>query len=334
MGFFSGADLAIAVSRAGGLGQIGAVFDMGELDTHLTQVSTSLTRHNGLLPVGVGLLPFITKLDEALPVLAKHKPAVVWLFAAPALDDFATWASRIRTATPGSQLWIQVGSVAAALHVAGTAKPDVICVQGLDAGGHGFEKGASLISLLPEVADALAQAGQGDIHLVAAGGITEGRSVVAALALGAQGVVMGTRFLAAPEIQMHVGYRAALLAAVDGGQSTVRCKLFDELRGPNIWPDIYDGRGLVTESFTDHAEGLNIDEVRRRLAEDVKAGNAGFGTAGKGRATVWAGTGVGLVTREQPAAEIVEEVRDAAAKVLANVKRRLVAGKVWLGCVQ
>ena len=323
MGGFAGADLAIAVTRAGGLGLIGAVYDMKELDDNLTKVNQALDRHNGLLPVGVGVLPFVTKIDEAMPRPEKHKPAVIWLFAAKELSDYATWADRARTASPNSQVWVQVGSVDAALKVAASAQPSVICVQGLDAGGHGFEKGAGITSLLPEISDALEQAGHGNIALVAAGGIAEGRGAAAALALGAEGVVMGTRFLSAPETTMHAGYRAAVLAASDGGQSTVRCKLFDELRGPNIWPGAYDGRGLVTESFSDHVKGAKIDEIRRLYAEAIKAEDAGFGQGGKGRATVWAGTGVGLVTRVQPAAEIVEEVRSVAIVALKKAGSRL-----------
>src|SRR5437763_563577 len=78
-------------------------------------------------------------------------------------------------------------------------KPDVLVMQGLDAGGHGWEKGAGVISLVPEAVDALEENGFAHIHVLAAGGIVDGRGVAAALALGAEGVVMGTRFLGALE---------------------------------------------------------------------------------------------------------------------------------------
>ncbi|TKA77567.1 hypothetical protein B0A55_06634 [Friedmanniomyces simplex] len=323
MGGHAGGDLAIAVTRAGGLGQIGAVYDMNELASHLAKVEQSLPRHDDLLPVGVGLLPFVLKLDEALPVLERYRPAVVWLFAAKELEDYAVCAERIRSVTPMSQIWIQVGSVAAAVSIAELCKPDVMCVQGIDAGGHGFEKGAGIISLLPEVADALTVAGHGGIPLVASGGITDGRGAAAAFALGAQGVVMGTRFLSAPETQLHPAYRKAILAARDGGQNTVRAKLFDELRGPNIWPLPYDGRSIVTESYTEHAGGAGIEEIRRLHAEGLKAEDGGYGLDGKGRTAMWAGTGVGLVKREQPAAEIVEEVRRQVVEMLDKARSRL-----------
>ena len=322
MGGFAGAELSTAVTKAGGLGQIGAVNDMNNLDSQLDKVGQALDHVDGLLPIGVGMLVFITKLEEAIPVLEKHKPAVVWLFAAKELDDYATWAKRLRSALPKSQVWVQVGSVDAALKVAKTVKPDVLCIQGSDAGGHGYEKGAGIISLVPEVSDALAANGH-DIPLVAAGGIVDGRGAAAALALGAQGVVMGTRFIAAPETNVHSLYQEALLAASDGGQSTTRSKLFDNLRGPNIWPVAYDGRSIVMESFEDHESGVDIEEIRRKHNEAVKAEDAGFGVDRKGRAAIWAGTAVGIVKKVQPAAEIVEEVRDAARKALEAVNSKL-----------
>ncbi|KAK5109830.1 hypothetical protein LTR85_002044 [Meristemomyces frigidus] len=325
MAGFATAPLATAVTHAGGLGFIGSALDMSALSDELTAASQALPRQpNGLLPLGVGLLTFIADPEKALPILAKFKPAVVWLFAAKELSDYSTWTQKVRAATPKSQIWIQVGSVAAALTVASQCKPDALCIQGIDAGGHGFSSGAGIISLLPEVADALAAAGHSSIPLVAAGGISCGRSAAAAFTLGAQGIVMGTRFLSASETHMpHPGYRQAVLSASDGGQTTTRAKLFDELRGPSIWPGAYDGRSIVMESFTDHAAGVEIGEVRQLHAEALKTEGGGFGVDGKGRAVVWAGTGVGLVKKEQAAGEIVGEVRREVVETLEKVRSRL-----------
>jgi len=138
------------------------------------------------------------------------------------------------------------------------------------------------------------------------------------------GVVVGTRFLAAKETRVHPVYQKAVLAASDGGQSTTRSKLFDNLRGPNPWPLAYDGRSLVVESFLEHERGVDIEEIRRKHNEALKGPDAGFGEGGKdGRAAIWAGTGVGMVKEVQPAGEIVEEMRSEAAKVLASVSARL-----------
>ncbi|KAF2159035.1 hypothetical protein M409DRAFT_71284 [Zasmidium cellare ATCC 36951] len=294
MGGIAQADLAIAVSKAGGLGQIGVDYNLEAFKTRLSQVEDALGRHNGLLPIGVGFLSFIVNSDAAVDIVGKFKPAVVWVFAANALDDYTGWAEEI-----------QVGNVEAALRVAEGARPDVLCVQGADAGGHGFEKEAGIISLLPEISDALAEAGH-DITAVAAGGIADGRAGAAALNLGAQGVVLGTRFLSAPETKW---------------QSTVRAKLFDELRGPNRWPNAYDGRSIRMKSFEEYKDGVDIDEIRKRHAEAIKGPDAGFGA--EGRTAMWAGSGVGLVKKEQPAAEIVGEIRQGIVEAMDTARTRL-----------
>lgn len=352
MGGFAGGALAAAVTQAGGLGQIGAVMDMDELERELKLAKEALSKNSSeasslpststsTLPVGVGLLPFVLQLDTALPVLEKYPPAVVWLFAAKELDDYAAWTQRLRAALPHTSVWIQVGSASAALRVAqaGTqgsdsfstsqARPDALIVQGSDAGGHGFERGASIVSLIPETIDLLRSNGLSSIPILAAGGIADARGAAAAFALGASGVVLGTRFLAARETTVpHEAYRASVLAARDGANSTVRSKLFDNVRGPNIWPEPYDGRSLVTASYTDFAEkGVSIDEVRRLHEEASKRVDRGFGSGSgsgeTGRANVWAGASVGLVNRLEDAKDIVDEVRNGVAEVLAETRARL-----------
>ncbi|KAI7316028.1 inosine monophosphate dehydrogenase [Hortaea werneckii] len=320
MAGFANAPLATAVYQAGGLGFVGSADDMLALSNNLSQIENAVPRHDGLLPIGVGFLPFVAKREEALPVLNRYRPAAVWLFAAKHVSDYATWVEGIRNQSPGSQVIIQVGSVSAALQIAQEAHPDALCIQGLDAGGHGLEKGAGITTLFPEVSDALDSAGYGDMPLLASGGIVCGRSAAAALALGAGGVVMGTRFLAATETTMHPAYRAAILAACEGAESTVRSKLFDELRGPNIWPGEYDGRSLIMESWKDHLNGVSLDEVRKSHAEAVKAEDRGYAVDGKGRAAIWAGSGVGLVRKEQSAAAIMEDVRREMEEAFQKVR--------------
>jgi nitronate monooxygenase len=153
--------------------------------------------------------------------------------------------------------------------------------------------------------------------LVAAGGILESRTAAAALALGASGVVMGTRYLAAPEANIMQGYRSDVLAANDGGQQTERTKLYDQLRGTTDWPAEYGGRGVLNHSYYDHAKGMSFEENKRLHDEALKKGDAGWGE--KGRLTTYAGTGVGLATREQSAAEITEEVREGVRKIFGDM---------------
>jgi nitronate monooxygenase len=326
MAGFAGGKLASAVTLAGGLGMIGGLLSMDDVRKELS-IAVEAFKDNPVLsasptlPVGVGFLPFVLKLTNVLPVLEDFKPAVVWLFVPKDLDDYAEWVPAIRKASPDSWIWIQLGSVAAALHVAKIARPDVLCLQGADAGGHGFEKGASIVSLLPEASDALAAEGFSDLPLVASGGIVDGRGVAAALALGVEGIVMGTRFLASKEVNVHPIYQAALLEAQDGGQVTTRSKLFDQLHGPNIWPELYDGRGLVAQSHKDFANGMSLEEIQRLHNEATAGEDNGFKTGLQGRAAIWAGTGVGLVKEVQSASEIVQKVREEAKDVLIRTAR-------------
>lgn len=137
MGGIAVAELAIAVTKAGGLGQIGAVNDLKDLEVQLQKVDAALSRHNGLLPIGLGLLTFAMDLEATLPFVEKYKPAVVWLFAEHDFNDYAVWAERLRKVSSESQIWIQHGSVEGAVEIARRARPDVLSMQGSDAGGHG-----------------------------------------------------------------------------------------------------------------------------------------------------------------------------------------------------
>ncbi|KAI0185793.1 hypothetical protein EV127DRAFT_440680 [Xylaria flabelliformis] len=332
----AGTPLATAVTGTGGIGMIG-VDDAAGLGAQLEDASnifgsssspsssssslnpaaSAFYQETRLLPIGVGLLVFHVKtLDPVLPTLRQHPPALVWLFAAPSLPDYAVWTSALRAALPTTKIWIQVGTSSAAVEVARTAAPDVIVVQGSDAGGHGFARSASVISLLPETTALFAAAAEKELSsapiLVAAGGIVNGKGVAAALSLGAAGVVMGTAFLAAQETMLHPAYRAAVLAARDGATATVRASLFDELRGPNVWPDAYDGRALATQSYREWITGEEIGVLREKVAEAVKCEDKGFG----GRAPVWAGAGVGLVNEVRKAGDIVVSVREGARAAL------------------
>ncbi|KAJ4374825.1 hypothetical protein N0V83_001903 [Neocucurbitaria cava] len=327
MAGFAGGKLASAVTLAGGLGFVGGLSDMKALRKELQIVSEAFTSSPTLstsrttVPVGLGVLPFIQNLEDVVPVIGDFKPAAVWLFATKSLDDYAVWASAVRKVSPETNIWIQVGSVSAALYIARTARPDVLVLQGADAGGHGFEKGAGIISLLPEASDTLATDGYSHILLVAAGGIVEGRGAAAALALGAQGVVMGTGFLAAQEINIHPNYQASILEAQDGGQVTTRSKVFDELNGPNLWPKEYDGRSLIVQSHKDHVEGLGLEEIQRLHKEAVGEDDKGYKTGLQGRAAIWAGTGVGLVKKVESAKDIVEDLRRDVKEILGRVAR-------------
>ncbi|KAL5594647.1 uncharacterized protein BROUX77_007994 [Berkeleyomyces rouxiae] len=317
--------LAVAVTQAGGLGQIGFTGDPALLDRELSSARRHLhpppqpQSHDAEapqqpLPVGAGIIVFGASPEAFMPVLAQHAPAVVWLSFGSAAE-LQHWTASIRQHTPQSKVWIQLGSVRAALEAARLCKPDALVLQGSDAGGHGHAGGSSIVPLLPEVADALRAAGLPALPLVAAGGIMDGRGAAAALALGAAGVVMGTRFLGAAEASVPVRFRKLVLEAVDGGESTARSRAFDAMWGTNVWPETYDGRCLKNAMYRHVSGGMSHAEARAKLYE-AASGAAGRGLDAQDTMSVWAGAGVGLVNQVQTAADIVGEVR---ADVLQTV---------------
>src|SRR5262249_52043268 len=115
---------------------------------------------------------------------------------------------------------------------------DIIIAQGTEAGGHGG--GRSTLPLVPAVVDMVASS-QRNVPVVAAGGITAGRGLAAALMLGADGVMMGTRFSVASESLASPGIKARMVAA--SGDDTLRTTIFDIARGYS-WPKEYTGRAI------------------------------------------------------------------------------------------
>lgn len=320
------APLATAVSQAGGLGFLGAGTDVRDLKKELQRAADLLERgpvkgaSADILPIGVGFINWGVDLDTALEALQDHTPAAVWFFAPKRNEDLIEWTAKIRELSRNkTQIWIQIGTVTDAVQVAKMCKPDVLVVQGADAGGHGLAQGAGIISLLPEVVDALHQIGSGHISLIAAGGIVEGRGTAACLALGASGVALGTRFLASEEASIAKGYQGDILRTADGGLKTVRTSVYDVLRGTTGWPDKYNGRGIVNRSFLDAQGGKPMDENKQLYEDALARGDQGWGD--DGRLTAYAGSGVGLIKELMPAQKIVKEVRQDANQTLSKIAR-------------
>lgn len=323
--------LAVAGSRAGGFGFLAGGFDLTNLESDLAEASRLLlllqqssdkvvTAPEGVLPIGVGFQNWGCDLQLAVAAVEKYPPAAVWFFAPRRLADLLPWAREIRAATGGrTKVWVQVGSVAQALEVAKTTKPDVLVLQGSDAGGHGLAHSASVVSLVPEVVDALAEE-RLRIPVIAAGGISEGRGVAAALTLGASGVALGTRFLACKEATIAKGYQNEVVRVHDGGVSTVRTKLYDVLRGIVDWPNAYDGRGATNRSYIDAQSGISNEENKQMYEEEMQKGDEGWGA--EGRMTTYVGTGVGLVTDVQSAEEILKELSTDAMLALKKTVAR------------
>ena len=324
MRIFAGPALATSITKAGGIGFMGPGAKPSELDTFLSEakflLGPSIKTSNNLLPVGIGFQTFSADLSLASQAIRKHRPCAVWLFVPrDGQKELDAWSEMIRKVSPETKVWIQVGSVTQAAQAARSAfPPDVLVIQGIDAGGHGLAKGAGIISLLPEVANELVDL---DVPLIAAGGIVEGRGVAAALSLGAVGVAMGTRFLAAKEAKISKGYQGDILRTKDGGQNTVRTTLYDELAGRTDWPSGYDGRNVVNRSLLDHVSGVEFEENKKRYQEASKNGDDGWGE--DGRMTAYVGSAVGLVKEVIGAEEIVEAARNQARASLEKARATL-----------
>jgi nitronate monooxygenase len=322
--------LAANVTKAGDLGFIAGGTRLDTLEIAL-QETAKLTRtlnshRKDTIPIGVGFQLFNSKPSTATAAFSKLAPAVAWLFAPAKAADLAEWARGIREATAGkTHIWVQIGTVAEARLAVELAEPEVLVVQGSDAGGHGLARSASVISLVPEVKDMLASIGRADLPILAAGGITDGRGVAAALALGAAGVVMGTRFLAASEAGIAAGWQNEITRLGDGGVSTTRSTLCDRLKETKGWPAWYDGRAAINKGHEDEKGGMTDDANVALYKDELKRGDSAWGS--HGRMVTYAGTGVGLIHDVKPAAAIVKDVRSQARACLERVAETYGRGK-------
>ncbi|ESZ90981.1 hypothetical protein SBOR_8644 [Sclerotinia borealis F-4128] len=318
--------LATNVSRAGGIGFLAGGNNASDLDRKLT-ITTSLFSAatpqrpelmcSGRLPIGIGFQNWDCKINVAVEATEKHKPSAIWLYAPKRTEDLKEWAREVRSVSDDTvSVWVQVGTVKEAMYVIDAANPDVLAIQGTDAGGHGLARSASIISLLPEVADALVDRGASRPPLLAAGGIMDGRGVAAALCLGATESVMGTKFLAAEEAGIPSGWQKELVKAVDGGVSTGRSTLCDRLKTIVGWPAQYDGRALLNKGHEDEKAGMTDEENVRLYREELKKGDETWGS--HGRMIAYAGTGVGLIRHVTLAEKIVEDVSEEGLGIISN----------------
>ncbi|KAJ5834879.1 Aldolase-type TIM barrel [Penicillium robsamsonii] len=317
MKVMSGPALAVAVSRSGGLGFIGpgaktqdTSDDLEKASSLIRQGASTIPTPGSTLPVGIGYQLWADDINVAVDAIKKHKPCAAWLYAPrQGPKEYDDWSSKIRQASPGTQIWIQIGTVKEAKELLRNLElPDVVVVQGAESGGHGRAKdGMGLMALFPEVADAMAGS---QIPLFAAGGIADGRGVAAAMCLGASGVTMGTRFLAASEARISRGYQDEVVRAADGAVSTTRTLLYNQLRGTFGWPEEYSPRTILNKSFVEQQEGKSFEELKRLHDEAVKTGDKGWGP--EGRLATYAGASVGLIHDVKNAEDIVHGIREDA----------------------
>ena len=304
----TGPELVAAVSNAGGFGILQAQLCPPALLREQIKYLRTLTDK----PFGVNFVLHFPHRDGIQVCLEERVAALSFFWGDP-----TEFVGPARDA--GLAVIHQVGSVEAAV-LARRAGVDVIIAQGVEAGGH-VAGTISTMALVPRVVDAVAPT-----LVLAAGGIADPRGLVAALCLGADGVVMGTRFLATPEANAHPAYKDKLVAATE--EHTVRTILFG-----NSWPDaphrtlttpfVEQWLGRESETQDSRPDAPIIGHTRiagqeipvRRFVSIPPNQNA---TGDIDSMVLLAGQSVGLVSEIKPAGEVVREMMQGAQELISR----------------
>jgi nitronate monooxygenase len=300
MGVMAGGRLAAAVTNAGGLGIIGAGYGDAEW------IERQFAAANGAR-VGCGFITWSMARDPSLleQVLAKRPAALMLSFGA-----IEPHASIIKA--QGVPLICQVQSMKY-LREAVDAGADIIVAEGCEAGGHSGLRG--VFTLVPEAADYLAKHAP-DTVLVAAGGVGDGRGLAAALMLGADGVLVGTRFIAAIESEAPEGFRQAIIRA--DGDSTMKSNSVDVAR-KRYWPNAEFVVRVLKNGFVAKWHGRerelekSIDVEFERFWDAFRAGDAE-------NSGVLMGEVSGIIRDAPPVAEIINRMILQACELLGTGK--------------
>lgn len=195
----SGWELASAVSNAGGLGVIGSGSMYPDvLEEHVIKCKKATDK-----PFAVNLPMLYPDIDKHIETIIKHEVPIVFTSA----GNPKTWTKHLKD--HGKVVVHVVSSVKFALK-AEEAGVDAIVAEGFEAGGHNGREETTTLCLIPDVASKLS------IPVIAAGGIGSGRAMLAAMNLGADGVQMGSRFVASTESSAHEMFKQAVVNAKEG----------------------------------------------------------------------------------------------------------------------
>ncbi|HKN29250.1 MAG TPA: nitronate monooxygenase [Roseiarcus sp.] len=307
----TGVELVAAVSNAGGFGILQAqLCPPARLRDEIKSLRALTSR-----PFGVNFVLHFPH-EDGVRVCIEERVGALSLF----WGDPTPFIEPARQA--GVSIIVQVGSVDDAIRAA-RAGADVIIAQGIEAGGHGSGS-VSTIVLVPRVVDAVAPT-----IVLASGGVADARGVVAALALGADGVTMGTRFLATPEANAHALYKQSLVAASE--EDTVRTILFG-----NGWPNAphralrtrFVETWLPSESETQSSD-VNDPPIGETSIAGMVMPVSRFAAippnaAARGEIEsmeLLAGQSVGLVNDVKPAGEIVRGMMAEARRIIETLAR-------------
>ena len=294
----AGGALAAAVSNAGGLGIIGGGY--GDREWLTRELAAA-----GNAPVGVGFIGWsLDRQPELLDLALEHAPRALFL----SFGSFRQHGDKI--AQSSARMIVQVQSVAHAREAVADGA-DIVVAQGTEAGGHGSNR--ATLPLVPAVVDAI-----GDVPVIAAGGIADGRGLAAALMLGASAVLCGTAFFASREALSHPKVKQAAIAG--SGDNTERSSVFDIARGID-WPAQWTLRTLqnrYSQRWVGDTETLrqNVAQEKIRYARAADEGDTDV-------AAVIAGEAIDLVHASEPAADIVSRIVAEGERLLGGAGRFL-----------
>lgn len=296
MGVIAGGRLAAAVSEAGGLGIIGGGYgDADWLDQQFAAAGGSR--------VGCGFITWsMAKNPQLLDQVLARQPAAVML----SFGEVEPHASRIKA--HGAPLICQVQGMKY-LREAVDAGADIVVAEGCEAGGHSGHRG--LFTLVPEAADYLAVHAPQTV-LVAAGGVGDGRGLAASLLLGADGVLVGTRFIASQESEAPDGFRQAIIRA--DGDSTMKSASVDVVR-KRYWPNPEFVVRVLRNRFVSQWHGREREIEAVIEAEHERFWNA-FRAGDADHSGVLMGEVSGLIQDAPPAAQIIERMVAQACDLL------------------
>jgi enoyl-[acyl-carrier protein] reductase II len=290
-------DLAAAVCEAGGLGSVGSVLHPAAQLREQWETLRALTDRP--FAINHTARPFD---PEVFDQILDFGPAVVSFH----LGDPDGLVERVHAV---GALWMQQVMNVEQARRAVDLGADVIIAQGAEAGGHGG--GVSTMVLVPQVLDIA-----GAIPVVAAGGIADGRGLAAALAMGAQAVSMGTRFVASSEFAGSDDWKKMILGA--GPEDTVQTDALEPIMPPYTMAKPWHGKGrMLRTPFLAKWDGRSdeladrADELGTEMIDAILAGNGH-------EYTPFAGQSVGLIDDILPAAEIVRRTVGEAQNALAR----------------
>ena len=286
--------LVAAVSNAGGLGVIGGA----TLDAHQLREEIHKTRELTDLPFAVDLLAPIPDMIRPQINVVFEEGVKIFVAGLAVPRDFI-----VEMHERGMTVIVMVGKVR---HAVKSEKEgaDMVAAQGTEAGGHTGEVGA--MALVPQCVDAV------KIPVLAAGGIADGRGLVAALALGAQGAVIGTRFIATPEAQASPAYQQAILRSGEADTVRTRCYTGKPARAiRNPYNDAWEKRRDEIQPFP------------MQVMYSAQEGVMDYMGVGRGadpeRTFMPAGQGMGMIREMKPAGEVVAEIVNEAEAVLGRL---------------